>query len=96
MRTGSAAPVFLLRDHLGSLNVTANGSTGAKLSELRYKPWGELRYAWSLTPTSLRYTGQRSKGMGLYDYHARWYDPYLNRWIQSDTIIPPGQGVQAW
>jgi RHS repeat-associated protein len=34
--------------------------------------------------------------IGLYFYNARWYDPYLNRWIQPDTIIPQNQGVQAW
>jgi len=28
---------------------------------------------------------------GLMYYGARFYDPYLNRWIQPDTIIPdPG------
>jgi len=33
----------------------------------------------------------------LYFYGARWYDPYLNRWIQPDTIVPESmQGVQAW
>ncbi len=97
MRTGSAAPVFLLRYHLGSLNITADGSTGAKLGELRYKPWGELRYAWSGTPSPLRYTGQRSEGLGLYDYKARFYDPAIGRWTQPDTLTPVGsQGVQAW
>jgi hypothetical protein len=28
---------------------------------------------------------------------ARWYDPYLNRFSQPDTIVPlASQGVQAW
>ncbi len=30
-------------------------------------------------------------------YNARWYDRYLNRFTQADTIIPlESQGVQAW
>jgi len=30
-------------------------------------------------------------------YNARWYDPYLNRWAQPDTIVlQASQGVQAW
>jgi RHS repeat-associated protein len=34
---------------------------------------------------------------GLYFYNARWYDTYLNRWAQPDTIVPlASQGVQAW
>jgi RHS repeat-associated protein len=43
------------------------------------------------------FTGQRRESsFGLYYYGARWYDPYLNRWIQPDTVIPQQQGVQAW
>jgi RHS repeat-associated protein len=95
MRTGAAAPVFLLHDHLGSLKLTADGTNGTKLSELRYKPWGELRYAWNATPSPLRYTAQRGEGMGLYDYHARFYDPSLGRFAQADTLIPSAAPL-AW
>ncbi len=38
-------------------------------------------------------TGQYSNmsDFGLMYYNARWYDPYLNRWVQPDSIIPdPG------
>ncbi|MGC9396297.1 MAG: RHS repeat-associated core domain-containing protein, partial [Anaerolineae bacterium] len=39
--------------------------------------------------TDRRYTGQREEaGLGLYDYNARYYDPYLNRFIQADSIVP--------
>ena len=33
----------------------------------------------------------------MYYYGARWYDPYLNRWIQPDSIIPSGvQGLDRY
>jgi RHS repeat-associated protein len=32
-------------------------------------------------------TACKESGLGLYDYNARYYDPYINRWIQPDTII---------
>jgi RHS repeat-associated protein len=58
------------------------------------KPYGETRYTWGTTPTDRRFTGQRSEEASLgslYDYGARFYSPYLNRWIQPDTIVPqPG------
>jgi RHS repeat-associated protein len=43
-------------------------------------------------PTDFSYTGQREQGIiRLYDYHARFYDPSLGRFIQADTIVPnPG------
>ena len=41
------------------------------------------------TITDLLYTGQRLQDeLGLYFYGARWYDPYLNRFLSPDTIIP--------
>ncbi|MDY7077419.1 MAG: RHS repeat-associated core domain-containing protein [Chloroflexota bacterium] len=38
------------------------------------------------------YGGQRNEaGIGLMDYNARFYDPFLGRFISADTIVPePG------
>ncbi len=46
--------------------------------------------------TDRRYTDQREEaGLGLYDYVARRYDPYINRWIQPDTIVPDPANPQS-
>ena len=92
--------LWLLSDHLGSTTVTAYAN-GSFYSELRYTPWGETRYSsqsgmiippgsQNRTPTSFRFTGQRSEedAIGLYYYNARWYDPWLGRFTQADSIIP--------
>jgi len=42
----------------------------------------------NITQTDFGYTGQRALNNGLMDYHARFYDDYLNRWTQPDTIVP--------
>ena len=88
---------FLLSDHLGSTSLTSNAS-GSVVSELRYKPWGEVRYSAGSTPTKYQYTGQMSytSEFGLMYYNARWYDPYLNRFAQADSIIPGAGNSQAW
>ena len=66
------------------------------MGELRYKPYGETRYIWGVTPTDRRYTGQRwEAGLGLYDYGARYYDPLLARFISADTIVPSPGNPQA-
>ncbi|WP_343414165.1 hypothetical protein [Candidatus Amarolinea dominans] len=41
---------WLATDHLGSTALTADGTSGARLSEIRYKPWGESRYTLPATP----------------------------------------------
>ena len=81
---------FIFSDHLGSTGVTVDES-GTSYSELRYKPWGDVRYeSTPETPTDFTYTGQRSNtdSFGLMYYGARWYDPELGRFGSADTIVP--------
>ena len=90
---------FLFGDHLGSTSLVTDIYGNAVLSELRYTPWGEVRYNAGTTPTDYTYTGQYSNtaDFGLMFYNARWYDPYLGRMAQADTIIPPGvQGLDRY
>jgi RHS repeat-associated protein len=90
--TTCEAPIYLHGDHLGSASL-ATDAAGRVVSEMRYTPYGETRSG--AQPTDRRFTGQRYEaGTGLYDYNARTYDPYINRWIQPDTIIP-GPSPQA-
>ena len=39
--------------------------------------------------------GASSSLGSLYDYGARFYSPYLNRWIQPDTIVPDPKNPQT-
>jgi len=88
---------YLLTDQLGSTSLAVNAS-GAKISEVRYKPWGEVRYESpsSSLPTDYTYTGQRNytDSFGLMYYGARWYDSQLGRFAQADSIIT-GAGNQS-
>jgi RHS repeat-associated protein len=80
----------------GSASVTANAD-GSWNSELKYTAFGEVRTSSGLTPTEYRYTGQlEAAELGLYFYVARWYDPYLNQFVQPDTIIPEPANAANW
>jgi RHS repeat-associated protein len=89
MRQGSTVS-YLHGDHLGSTSVAsvASNGSGALYSRQLYYPYGETRYATGGMPTDFGFTGQRSEGFGLYDYRARFYDPYLARFISADTLVP--------
>ena len=51
--------------------------------------YGGERWRSGTLPTDRQYTGQRRDlYINLYQMGARWYDPYLGRWISPDTIIP--------
>ncbi len=87
VRTGDTLN-WLLGDHLGSTNITADGSA-IQVGKLMYKPWGEERFSSGTTPTTFKFTGQRQESsFGLYLFGSRWYDPVVNRWTSPDTIIP--------
>jgi RHS repeat-associated protein len=45
--------------------------------------------------TDMGYTGQKSL-MGLLDYHARFYDPGLARFISADSIVPNPGSSMSW
>jgi RHS repeat-associated protein len=79
---------YLHADHLGSTSLATN-ETGGFVSRVLYYPYGETRYAEGTLPTDRLYTGQRwEQDFGLYDYHARYYNPALGRFISADTIVP--------
>ena len=89
---------YLLTDHLGSVVAVADAS-GTLTSQQRYLPFGQLRTDLSgprITQTDFGYTGQRSLDMGLMDYHARMYDPYITHFSQPDSIIPQPYNPQSW
>jgi len=64
---------------------------GAEVARQWYYPYGETRWSDGTLPTDYQFTGQRAEGFGLYDYHARYYDGAIGRFISADTIVPqPG------
>jgi RHS repeat-associated protein len=89
---------FVYGDHLGSASLTADAS-GAKVSEVRYYPYGEVRFSSGSLPSERTFTGQRAENVGtvgnLMDYGARFYAPTLGRFISPDTIIPKPSDPQS-
>ncbi|MBV6396392.1 MAG: hypothetical protein HFACDABA_01990 [Anaerolineales bacterium] len=80
---------FLLSDHLGSTSITTDAN-GNRVSETRYKAWGEVRFTEGVLPTKYSFTGQYShvEDFGLMHYGARWLDNTTGRFIQADSIVP--------
>jgi RHS repeat-associated protein len=83
--------------------VSPDGSdldTELDVEQQRYLPFGGARTisgSLSITSTDFTYTGQRNlPGTGLMDYKARFYSPYINRFVQPDTIIPSLSNPQSW
>lgn len=77
---------YTLDDHLGSCVMELN-EEATVTSEEGYYPFGET--AW-MAPESeieyrfIRYSGKEMDVSGLYYYGARYYAPWLQRWVSAD------------
>ncbi len=82
-------------DHLGSSSIITN-SSGSKVEEIYYYPYGGTRLNQGSVNVKHKYTGQEEDAeTGLYYYGARYYDPILGRFISADTIVPEPTNPQA-
>ena len=99
LRSVHTRAIFLPWFHQGARGAVVGvaDSSGTLVSETRYLPFGETRTDVGLvTQTDFGYTFQRNLlDTGLMDYKARFYDPFLGRFIQPDTLVSTMESSQA-
>jgi RHS repeat-associated protein len=94
MRVGSTL-YYVLKDHLGSASMTTDASGGI-VGEQWYYAFGQTRFTINTMPTDKLFTGQREMtGLGIYSYNARFYSPYINHFLNADTIVPSYANPQS-
>jgi RHS repeat-associated protein len=99
-RDGCSELVYLYGDHLGS-NSLAIDSSGTKLWDAAYTPFGTLRpgTTGNTAPTDRLFTNQRQENTSfvgnVYDYNARLYLPTLGRFMSADSIVPSPSKPQS-
>ena len=85
---------YYLKDHEGNVRVVADQS-GTVEQVNHYYPFGGLMgMSTGSSVQPYKYNGKeldRSNGLDLYDYGARWYDAALGRWLSVD---PHGENYQ--
>ncbi len=74
---------YHLGDHLGSSNVVIDNS-GAWVNREEFTPYGETSFG-GFARKRYRFTGkERDEESGLYYHGARYYAPWLGRWVSCD------------
>lgn len=82
---GSPVVAYHLSDHLGSSTAVLD-SKGARYNREEYTPYGETSFG-SYAKKRYRFTAkERDEESGLYYYGARYYAPWLGRWISPDPV----------
>ncbi len=61
-----------------------------------YEPFGSTLAYSGTASSSHTFTGERLDGTGLLHLRARYYNPYLNQWIQPDPIVPDPHIPADW
>ena len=99
---GSTRHRYQLSNHLGSVGVELDES-GAVISYEEYFPFGGTAFhaahsSLDGSPRRYRYTGkERDEETGLYYHGARYYAPWLGRWISPDPAgLIDGINVYAY
>jgi RHS repeat-associated protein len=100
---GSSAQLvrYQFSNHLGSASLELDDQTQI-VSYEEYFPYGSTSYQavrnGTETPKRYRYTGkERDEESGSYYYGARYYAPWLGRWLSADPIgIGDGTNVYAY
>jgi len=89
VRRSDQGTQYLFSDHLGSVSAATNAS-GALVGMQHYDPWGRVRTG-GIGLTARTFTGQRRDATGWLEYHARYDDPTLGRFIAPERLVPePG------
>ena len=75
----------MLSDALGSI-LGETRADGSRATTRTYSPYGETSHSGEAPSSSTAYTGREQDSGNLYYYRARFYDPQLKRFTQSDPI----------
>ena len=85
-REGNAPAVYLIPDHLGSINLVTDANAQT-VSQRAYYPYGALLASAGGDDTRLGFNGKIEDVTGLYYYGARHYNPDLGRFLQPDSTV---------
>jgi len=89
----------LVTDHLGSVRLVVNASTGAEAEWIDYDAWGRVRQDTSPGFVCFGYAGGLSDAAtGLVRFGARDYDPGVGRWTSKDPagLVATSFGMYAY
>jgi RHS repeat-associated protein len=93
-QAAGAGTEYFLGDALGSVRQMTNTSSAITYAKA-YDPYGVVTTTSGASQTAYGYTGEFTSNNLVY-LRARMYAPYLNQFIQPDTIVPDPYMPADW
>ena len=102
---GNDGVYYLYSDHLGSATAMTDPNGSLVGEVVRYYPFGGYRTAPTARQSAISdrgFTGHKSgenggsNDLGLIYMNARYFAPYLNRFISADTLVPDPANPQSY
>jgi RHS repeat-associated protein len=89
---------YVFSDHLGSASVVTDAGGNVQGGVQRFYPFGGTRSAGGFDAITDRgFTGHKhNDSLGLIYMNARYYVPYINRFISADTLVPNPENPQSF
>lgn len=94
-QSDGASAEYFAYDGLGSVRQVLD-DMGEVLLAQGFDPYGNPYVHAGEGSTSWGFTGEQTDANGLLFLRARYYQPYLNRFIQLDTIVPDPRKPLDW
>ncbi len=77
----------VIKDHLGSVRMIDNASTGEIVKEIEYDEFGNIITETGTYSIPFGFAGGlQDRDTGLIHFGARWYDPEVGRWISKEPL----------
>jgi RHS repeat-associated protein len=95
LELGGNTPEYFLTDALGSVRQLTHESSSIVASK-SYDPYGNVLSSTEGVDSVYGYTGEQTDPSGMVYLRARYYAPYLNQFIQPDTIVPDPRIPADW
>ncbi len=89
---------LLIGDHLGSTAIVINHATGELVERTTYQPYGAVESdyraaGWQAFREPYKFTGKEEDvEVGVAYFGARYYQPYLGRFMSADPLAVHGLG----
>ena len=94
-QTTGADSEYFLGDALGSVRQLTDAN-GVVSLDRNYDPFGEVEASVGSGSSMFGFTGEQQDSTGMVFLRARYYGPYLNQFIQPDTIVPDPRIPADW